>query len=109
MSVPTLSLQPLVENAIHHGLARSSRGIRVEIRAGLYNGSLNISVTDNGRGLPEGFDIDSDAGTGLGNLRSRLRHSYGPDAELSLERRSEGGTIATLTLPAHRLDGSEPR
>lgn len=100
LGVPTLSLQPLVENSIRHGLTRSGQRLSIDLRASLHNGDLQLSVSDDGAGLAEGFDIDSDAGVGVGNLRSRLRHMYGDRAEFSLERRSGGGTIALLSVPA---------
>jgi signal transduction histidine kinase len=101
--VPTLSLQPLVENAIRHGMGRRAAGIVVELRGSLDDGDLQLSVSDDGQGLPESFDLARDAGVGLGNLRSRLRRMYGDAAELALERRAGGGTIALLTLPATRV------
>lgn len=108
LGVPTLSLQPLVENAIRHGLSKQASGLRVDLRASLDNGDLQLSVSDDGQGLPEGFDIERDAGVGVGNLRSRLRRMYGERGRLELERRNGGGTIALLTIPAVEF-GSEAR
>ncbi len=106
-AVPTLSLQPLVENAIRHGMGKRSVPLRIEVLASLANGHLQLSVSDNGQGLPETFDIESDAGVGLGNLRSRLRRMYEADASLALERRSGGGTIALLSVPAIKAPAQE--
>ena len=111
VGVPTLSLQPLIENAIRHGLSGNVRTLRVDVEAGLQNGNLQLSVSDDGEGLPESFDIERDAGLGVGNLRSRLKRMFGDGAELALERRSGGGTIALLTLPAIEmaLEESDPK
>ena len=100
LGVPTLALQPLVENSIRHGLGRRGRTLRVEVRAELDGGELRLEVSDDGSGPPDGFDIRRDAGVGLGNLRSRLRLMYGEAAVLRLERRAGGGTIARIALPA---------
>lgn len=107
LGVPTLSLQPLVENAIRHGLSGRAKALHVDVQASLHNGELQLSVSDDGLGLPEAFDIERDAGVGVGNLRSRLNRMYGGRAELSLERRNGGGTVALLTIPAVELDSQE--
>jgi signal transduction histidine kinase len=84
-------------------MGRRAAGIVVELRGSFDDGDLQLSVSDDGQGLPESFDLARDAGVGLGNLRSRLRRMYGDAAELALERRAGGGTIALLTLPATRV------
>ncbi len=100
LEVPTLSLQPLVENAIRHGMESRSSAIRIDVLGSVHNGDLQLSVSDDGQGLPETFDIETHAGVGLGNLRSRLQRMYGGDASLALERRGGGGTVALLSVPA---------
>ncbi len=94
--VPNLILQPLVENAVRHGVAPRAAGGRIEIRAGLENGSVVIDVIDDGPGAPAASYRE---GVGLTNTRARLNQLYG-DAQ-TLELRSDHGFRVTLTLPAH--------
>ena len=101
LEVPTLLLQPLVENALRHGLAPQSASGRLEIGAARRNGAeLRLWVTDNGVGLPAGFDQSRDAGTGLRNTRSRLERLYGSAAALVVRPNAPAGTIVELILPA---------
>lgn len=79
--VPPLTLQPLVENALKHGLSERIEGGRIEVAAGLEKGRLILSVTDDGVGPP----MRVLEGTGLSNLRQRLSTLYGNAADLRLE------------------------
>jgi LytS/YehU family sensor histidine kinase len=92
--VPPLLLQPLVENAIRHGVGR--RGGLVEVRAWREGEVLRIDVLDDGAGLVQRGRED---GLGLRNTRARLRHLYGAAQELLLEGRSEGGVRVRMALP----------
>jgi len=98
--VPTLLLQPLVENAIKHGLEPHVRGGRVEVSAGSEGTQLVLRVRDTGTGLAPAA---SDQGTGFGleQVRERLAALYGPAASLELAPApdAEGGTLATLRMP----------
>jgi LytS/YehU family sensor histidine kinase len=99
-SVPTFLLQPIVENALRHGLASHPAG-RLEVGARLDGGSrLRVWVRDNGVGLRPGFDLARDAGTGLRNIVSRLERLYGHDATLAVRPDDLNGTVVELTLPA---------
>ena len=99
--VPTFLLQPIVENALRHGLAPSHRSGHLEVGACL-NGErkLRLWVRDDGVGLPPGFDLARDAGTGLRNIASRLERLCGPEATFTVRPRDGEGTIVELTLPA---------
>jgi signal transduction histidine kinase len=98
--VPNLILQPLVENAIRHGMGRKSAPLVVTVRARLLGRRrLGIEVIDNGVGLPGGSARGITEGIGLSNTRARLRQLYGPDHQFDLASRAEGGAIATLILP----------
>jgi two-component system, LytTR family, sensor kinase len=98
--VPTLLLQPLIENAIRHGAAPRSTPCRLSIAARLEAGRLRVQVADDGVGLPAGFDSSRDAGTGLSNTASRLKQLYGPDASLEIRPNAGGGTVAEVIVPA---------
>jgi len=101
--VPHLGLQPLVENAIRHGIGRRSAAGRLEIRAERRDDVLEVRVIDDGPGLSSGDTGDArDAGSpgiGLANTRARLRQLYGDGARLDLANGAGGGAVATLTLP----------
>jgi two-component system, LytTR family, sensor kinase len=96
--VPCLILQPLVENAIRHGIEQREEQGRLAIRAQRNNGILELSVTDNGSGLPEDTGALRE-GIGLSNTRSRLRHLYGDDQRLELRSVPGGGLEARITIP----------
>ncbi len=95
---PLLLLQPLVENAIRHGIGRRSAAGHLRIQAARVNGSLQIRVEDDGPGLAQDGPA-AEPGIGLANTRSRLRQLYGDAARLTLENRPAGGAVATLVLP----------
>lgn len=94
--VPTLIVQPLVENAIRHGTALTETGGTVEIRAQCTNGRLEIEVRDNG---PAPVDDAPEPGIGIGNTRARLRGTYGDDFAFTLARGHPTGTVATISIP----------
>ncbi len=98
--VPHLGLQPLVENAIRHGIGRRSAAGRLEIRAARVGETLEIQVEDDGPGLPPGGPSSQEVqGIGLANTRARLRQLYGGAAALTLENGPDGGAVATLVVP----------
>jgi hypothetical protein len=97
--VPLLIVQPLVENAVRHGLAPRVREGSLLIRAARHNGTTRIDVEDSGVGLPEGWSLQAVAGTGLRNLASRLEAEFGDAATLEVAARQGGGVRATVTLP----------
>ena len=97
--VPPLMLQPLVENAIRHGVSQSSSAGRITLVAARENGILQIQVDDDGPGLRP--DAPSrGTGTGLKNLERRLNELYGSRGELSVATRPEGGTRVLIRIPA---------
>jgi signal transduction histidine kinase len=95
--VPQLIVQPLVENALRHGLAPRAAPGRLAIAAHRRDGVLEVRVTDDGLGLRDGWD--SDEGLGLPNVRTRLARMYGPAGRLELGTPPGGGVVATITLP----------
>lgn len=97
--VPTLVLQPLVENAVRHGLAGAGRGtIRVHGRR--ENGRLTLVVEDSGHG--NGTSPSGGRGVGLSNTRARLEQLWGADAAVRMEPAPERGTRVTLEIPVGR-------
>lgn len=98
-AVPTFLLQPLVENAFRHGISRRGGRAILELGAERDGRGLRLWVSDTGVGLPAGFSLDRDAGTGLSNIRVRLTHLYGDAARLELAALEGGGTVATVRLP----------
>jgi two-component system LytT family sensor kinase len=95
--VPGLILQPIVENALRHGIAKRSDAGTIEIVARRDGQDLVLSVRDDG---PEPFDANaSEPGVGLTNIRERLRTLYGEHAALSLESPAGGGAMAIIRLP----------
>ncbi len=99
--VPNLVLQPLVENAVEHGVSRLEAGTgRIEIRARREADALVLEVRDNGPGLIDG-EADREGGVGLSNTRARLDALYGAAHTLTLEPAPAGGLIARVTLPYH--------
>ncbi len=103
-AVPHLGLQPIVENAVRHGIGRRSAAGRIQIDAAKVNGNLEIRVRDDGPGLPPG-GLDS-RGIGLMNTRARLQQLYGDAAKLTVENGAEGGAVATMILP-YRVEALE--
>jgi sensor histidine kinase YesM len=101
--VPRFVLQPLVENAIRHGLSgRHAAGV-IEISAQVDGGSLVVRVTDNGVGL-DAARQSAGRGIGLSNVRDRLRILYGGDDCLALTSNQSGGAVAELRIPARRRE-----
>ncbi|MBI2929810.1 MAG: histidine kinase [Verrucomicrobia bacterium] len=100
-AVPTMILQPLVENAIRHGIEpRKSAGI-VTIRATREGELLHLSVCDNGVGLGAANQQRERTGIGLANTRARLAELYGERARLQLSGGDEGGLAVDVQLPFH--------
>jgi LytS/YehU family sensor histidine kinase len=94
--VPRFVLQPLVENAIKHGVEPREEGGRVIVTARRHDGSVRLGVRDNGDGL---VGVVRE-GTGVRNTRERLHHLYGADRQqFTLTPAVGGGTIASLTIP----------
>lgn len=113
--VPHLILQPLVENAIKHGVSQSGSGGRLTLRVQRDGDRLVLSVRDNGPrfgggrtegdGAPEAAALALEEGTGLSNVRARLEALYGGEGTLTFRAAPGGGLVAQVALPYHtRVD-----
>ncbi|WP_266171320.1 sensor histidine kinase [Dyella subtropica] len=94
-AVPSMILQPLVENALRHGLLDKPEPGQLQIVSRCEGGQLYLRVDDDGLGLPEGVS----EGLGLGNTRARLQVLFGEGASVALARKAEGGTRVELRFP----------
>ncbi len=95
--VPPLILQPLVENAIRHGVSAASTAGRVDVTADLAGGVLRLRVRDDGPGM-EAVAREPGSGTGLRNTRERLAQLYGNRGGLAIESSAQSGTTVTVTI-----------
>jgi sensor histidine kinase YesM len=100
-AVPHMALQPIVENAIRHGIGKRSAAGRIQIRAVRANNSLEIQVRDDGPGLQPASPSPSQ-GIGLANTRARLHQLYGDSSGLAVQNDAAGGAVATIIIPFHR-------
>jgi two-component system, LytTR family, sensor kinase len=99
-SVPCLFVQPLVENAIRHGISRRASGGTVIVSAQRDGNRLDIRVLDDGVGLPAGWTLENSGGVGLSVTRQRVAGLY-PEGEtcFAVNRRASGGTEVEISLP----------
>jgi two-component system LytT family sensor kinase len=97
--VPTLLLQPLVENAVRHGIGPRVSGGRIEIIARREGDRLRLAVRDNGSGLPADTLQAFNTGVGLSNTRSRLEHLYGDRHRFEFLRPPAGGLAVEVVIP----------
>jgi two-component system LytT family sensor kinase len=105
--VPGLLLQPIVENAVRHGVARVDGPSLVEIRAQREGGALCLSILDNGPGISE--EISRREGIGMANTRERLEKYYGPAQSFRYSNRAAGGLSVNIRLPFRVSNGFEER
>jgi two-component system LytT family sensor kinase len=96
--VPNLLLQPLVENAIKHGIAKRIAGGAIRVAGARLNGSLHLSVYNDGPSLPPDWQANH-TGIGIDNLRTRLEILHGSEFELQLRDAATGGVEVSVTLP----------
>ena len=111
--VPSFFIQPLVENAIRHGISRRAAGGTVTVKAEGVDGRLEIHVLDDGVGLPAGWSMKTSAGHGLSITSERIAglHPNG-DSKFAVHDRAEGGTVVEISLPLRvnraEADGTNP-
>jgi LytS/YehU family sensor histidine kinase len=97
--LPPLSVQPLVENAIRHGLTPKTDAGRIDVRVHRRGLDLVIEVEDNGVGLAMGWTPGRGPGTGLRNLQARLEAQYGAAGTVALFPAQTAGAMVRLTVP----------
>jgi len=103
--VPSMLLQPLVENAIIHGTSSSSESMLLEITARDHNGLCRITIYNSGSRLPENFQ----PGLGISNTRARLQWLYGEKSSLQLNNLKAGGVLAEVLLPLRKRQAQRSR
>jgi two-component system LytT family sensor kinase len=102
MQVPSLILQPIVENAVKHGIAKQARGGWLRVSASRSDGRLTLCVYNDGPALREDWE-KTNSGIGISNVRARLRTMYGDGFGLSLRNQGEG-VEASLSFPVRESD-----
>jgi LytS/YehU family sensor histidine kinase len=105
--VPNLILQPLVENSIRHAVAVRIEPGHIAVKARRVEGVLELSVRDNGPGMPPGRLASPARGLGLSNTRSRLERLYGAAQHLTFAEPPGGGLIVTVSLPFREEEVAE--
>ena len=107
-AVPTMMLQPIVENCIRHGLDSRSGTLTIEVTAREQARTrLEIRVLDDGPGFQEPVADALSRGIGLSNTSARLQSLYGPHQELELGNRAGGGASVTISIPLRPLEKEE--
>jgi LytS/YehU family sensor histidine kinase len=96
--VPSLILQPMVENAVKHGIAKRVQGGTIRIAALRSNGRLTLSVYNDGPSLPAEWE-KTRSGVGISNVRTRLQSLYAGEFELSIKNQDPGGVEVSVSVP----------
>lgn len=113
LPVPTLLLQPVVENAIKHGLEPQVSGGTIHIRASQTQGQVNLEVVDSGVGLPSESQAQlapqTGTGFGLAQVRERLATVHGAQAAMKIEASHAGGTRVSITFPSENSTQNSSR
>jgi sensor histidine kinase YesM len=104
-AVPHMGLQPIVENAVRHGIAANAAAGLIRIRASRTNDQLAIAVMDDGSGMPASAAAGH-KGIGLSNTRARLHQLYGDEATLTIRPGERGGTAVVMSIPFRHAPAS---
>ena len=97
--MPSLILQPLIENALKYAVAPREEGGHLRIEGCVRGKTLGLAVQDDGPGLIAGVEQGNGRGVGLRNTRERLAQLYGTASSLELSAAPEGGTLVTIEVP----------
>jgi sensor histidine kinase YesM len=115
-TIPSLLLQPLVENAIKYAVSPQEEGARISLTAQVVGNRLRLIVSDTGPGVQSGparsesYGEQASTGLGLANIRNRLAQAYGEDHRFEIDTPPEGGFTVTIEIPFEpaRLDDADP-
>ena len=107
--VPNLILQPLVENAVRHGIAMQSSPGTITLTASRQNDELRLEIRDDGPGLPSDWHTNKKNGVGLNNTKARLEQLYGSGYDFDLSNGKAGGTVAVIKLPFRTVEAKRMR
>lgn len=100
LKIPSLILQPLVENAIKHGISNKKEGGKLKISAAVSAGNLILEVSDTGAGVNENnLSTNAHRGVGLSNIENRLQSYFGNSAKFTIESKAKIGTNAKIKMP----------
>ena len=106
-ALPQMVLQPVVENAIRHGVGRSASAGRIKISAVRSNDTLELRVQDDGPGFSSEDPVGKHStGIGLTNTKARLKQLYGEEARLTSGNGKPRGAVVTITVPYHAVPGT---
>src|SRR5262249_17302211 len=97
-SVPVLILQPLVENAVRHGIAQNAGPGEISIQSEKRDGMLQLRIRDTGPGI---VNRKIQEGIGLINTKRRLQQTYGNDFRFEMQNEEFGGLLVSLEIPCH--------
>lgn len=97
--VPNMLLQPLIENAVKHGITPLKRGGTIVLESTKKNGHLILQISDDGVGIGEGNAKNLIKGIGLANTKARLIHLYKTDQSMEIESNKDRGLLVKLTIP----------
>jgi signal transduction histidine kinase len=110
IKIPALTIQPLIENAIKHGIGQSNGGGTITLSASLRNGGMNVVVADTGAGIaPSEMGDLLNRGVGLSNVNSRLIKLYGQSSRLRVDSAAGQGTTVSFSIPTDRDRETEGR
>jgi ABC-type multidrug transport system fused ATPase/permease subunit len=104
--VPSLLLQPIIENSMKHAISKNEKGGIIELRAGINQGRLIIEISDTGASNVQGkpLDLKNETGVGLANTDQRLSVLYDNDYQINTMRRAEGGRSTCINMPFELSD-----
>jgi LytS/YehU family sensor histidine kinase len=104
--VPSLLLQPIIENSMKHAISKNEKGGIIELRAGINQGRLIIEISDTGAGNVQRkpLDLKNETGVGLANTDQRLSVLYDNDYQINTMRRAEGGRSTCINMPFELSD-----
>ena len=106
-SVPSLILQPLIENAIKHGITDEKQTAVIEIKVSRRNNQINIFVEDNGPGFSENQTIKLENGIGLSNTKARLEQLYGKEHNFDASNSEKGGAKIEISIPCKKTNNKD--